>query len=183
MFRYKDADGRLFKIVTLGDYSQKSIDEMKQQNLIHTTSTGKEYKKYYLDEFQLAIGSLWNDIPNISHGKNPEVVGYPTQKPERLLERIIRASSNPGDLVLDCFMGSGTTQAVALKLGRRFIGADINLGAVEVTTKRLLEVAEEIQGRNFSRVNLPSKKKILNNSQTFYTGFELYNVNNYDSIS
>ena len=144
-FRYKEPDGRLFKIVTLGDYSEKSINEMRQKNLIHTTSTGKEYKKYYLDEFQLAIGSLWNDIPNISHGKNPEVVGYPTQKPEALLGRIIKASSNPGDLIFDCFMGSGTTQAVAMKLGRRFIGADINLGAVEITTKRLLKIAAKIQ--------------------------------------
>ena len=64
---------------------------------------------------------------------------------EDLVERIIKASSNPGDLVFDCFMGSGTTQAVAMKLGRRFIGADINLGAVETTTKRLLKVASEIQ--------------------------------------
>jgi DNA modification methylase len=63
-----------------------------------------------------------------------ENLRYPTQKPEALLERIIRASSNPGDLVLDSFMGSGTTQAVAMKLGRRFIGADINLGAVQITT-------------------------------------------------
>ena len=53
-------------------------------------------------------------------------------------------SSKPGDLVFDCFMGSGTTQAVAMKLGRRFIGADINLGAVQITTKRLLQVAEDL---------------------------------------
>jgi DNA modification methylase len=69
---------------------------------------------------------------------------YPTQKPEALLERIIKASSNPGDLVFDCFMGSGTTQAVAMKLGRRFIGADINLGAIQTTTKRLLGVASDL---------------------------------------
>ena len=62
-----------------------------------------------------------------------------------LLERIIKASSNPDDIVFDCFMGSGTTQAVAMKLGRRFIGADINLGAVETTTERLIKVAEDIQ--------------------------------------
>ncbi|RKU20984.1 hypothetical protein C6500_07490 [Candidatus Poribacteria bacterium] len=72
-----------------------------------------------------------------------ERIGYPTQKPEALLERIIKASSNPGDLVLDCFMGSGTTQAVAMKLGRRFMGADINLGAIETTTKRLTLLARD----------------------------------------
>ncbi|MCM1474437.1 MAG: site-specific DNA-methyltransferase, partial [Muribaculaceae bacterium] len=60
-----------------------------------------------------------------------EFLGYPTQKPEKLLERIIKASTNEGDIVFDCFMGSGTTQAVAMKLGRRFIGADINLGAIQ----------------------------------------------------
>ena len=73
-----------------------------------------------------------------------EPVGYPTQKPEKLIERIIRASSNIGDIVFDCFMGSGTTQAVAMKLGRKFIGADINLGAVQVTTKRLLQLQDKL---------------------------------------
>jgi DNA modification methylase len=95
-----------------------------------------------------------------------ELLGYPTQKPEKLIERIIKASSNPGDLVFDCFMGSGTTQAVAMKLGRRFIGADINLGAVQTTTKRLIGVAEELN----SQIGNDDK----------YTGFEVHNVNNYD---
>ena len=99
-------------------------------------------------------------------GNQPEVVNYPTQKPETLLERIIMASTDPGDLVFDCFMGSGTTQSVAMKLGRRFIGADINLGAIQTTTKRLIGIAEE-----FNSKFLPSD---------IYTGFEVYNVNNYD---
>lgn len=89
--------------------------------------------------------------------------GYPTQKPEALLEKIIEASSNPGDIVFDCFMGSGTTQAVAMKLGRKFIGADINLGAIQTTTKRLIGIANDIE-----------------DSSRKYTGFEVYNVNNYD---
>ena len=95
-----------------------------------------------------------------------EKVGYPTQKNENLLQRIIECSSNPGDLVFDCFMGSGTTQAVAMKLGRRFIGADINLGAIDTTVKRLSKVANEIN----STIH----------EEKFYTGFEVYNVNNYD---
>ena len=86
----------------------------------------------------------WWEIPMLN-SMSEERLGYPTQKPEALLERIIKASSNPGDLVFDCFMGSGTTQAVAMKLGRLFIGADINLGAVETTTKRLTHLATEIQ--------------------------------------
>lgn len=95
-----------------------------------------------------------------------ERVGYPTQKPEELLERIINTSTNPGDLVFDCFMGSGTTQAVATKLGRKFIGADINLGAIQTTTKRLINVATELNNNLFDTDK--------------YTGFEVYNVNNYD---
>lgn len=93
-------------------------------------------------------------------------MGYPTEKPEKLLNRIIEASSNPGDIVFDCFMGSGTTQAVAMKLGRRFIGADINLGAIQTTTKRLINIAEELN----SQIGKEDK----------YTAFEVYNVNNYD---
>jgi DNA modification methylase len=96
-----------------------------------------------------------------------EKENYPTQKPEDLLERIIKASTNSNDLVFDCFMGSGTTQAVAMKLGRRFIGADINLGAVQTTTKRLLKIAK-------------GKTQNLDNEKLLYTGFEVYNVNNYD---
>lgn len=95
-----------------------------------------------------------------------EKENYPTQKPEELLSKIILASSNPGDIVFDCFMGSGTTQAVAMKLGRRFIGADINLGSIQTTTKRLINVANELNE------SLQDDEK--------YIGFEVYNVNNYD---
>lgn len=103
-----------------------------------------------------------------------EKENYPTQKPEKLLERIIRASSNPGDIVFDCFMGSGTTQAVAMKLGRRFIGADINLGAVQTSTKRLLSIAAELDSEQ------PTLIQDEKGEGTKYTGFEVYNVNNYD---
>ena len=112
------------------------------------------------------IDSVW-DIKAVDPKNLEERLGYPTQKPETLLERIIKASSNPGDLVFDCFMGSGTTQAVAMKLGRRFLGADINLGAIQTTTKRLLKVAEELNSQ------LPTEN-------SFYTGFEVYNVNDYE---
>lgn len=121
---------------------------------------------------------FWNDIPAGGQISRNELSGYPTQKPEKLLERIIKASSNPGDIVFDCFMGSGTTQAVAMKLGRRFIGADINLGAIQTTTKRLLKVSEEIRHSEHS-------EESVDNSATpqhykYYTGFEVYNVNDYD---
>lgn len=111
------------------------------------------------------LSDWWTDISALKNGF-AESTNYPTQKPEALLERIILASSNPGDLVFDCFMGSGTTQAVAMKLGRKFIGADINLGAIQTTTKRLLDITEEILGE----VGTEDK----------YVAFEVYNVNNYD---
>lgn len=114
----------------------------------------------------VAINSVWKDIKPVDPKDMQEKIGYPTQKPEALLERIINSLSNPGDIVFDCFMGSGTTQAVAMKLGRRFIGADINLGAIQTTTKRLLNVANELN----SQIGNEDK----------YTGFEVYNVNNYD---
>jgi DNA modification methylase len=72
-----------------------------------------------------------------------EKLDFPTQKNENLLARIVRASSSPGDLVLDCFVGSGTTAAVAQKLGRRWIAADINKGAIQTTEKRLVGIIDE----------------------------------------
>ena len=70
---------------------------------------------------------------------------HPTQKPESLLHRIILSTSNPGDIIVDPFFGTGTTGAVAKKLGRKFIGADINLGSIETTVKRLNNVVTEIK--------------------------------------
>lgn len=103
---------------------------------------------------------VW-DLQHINMHDQTERVGYPTQKPERLLEKIILSASPETGVVFDCFMGSGTTQAVAMKLGRRFIGADINLGSIQITTKRLINTAKGLD-------------------QNAYTGFEVYNVNNYD---
>ena len=78
-------------------------------------------RRQYLDELKgKALGDVWNDIPFINNMAD-ERVGYPTQKPEALIERIIKASSNEGDLVADFFCGSGTTAAVAEKLGRKWI--------------------------------------------------------------
>lgn len=145
-----------------------------------------EYAAATVERFSHAINNVRNGVNFGTQslnplGKYPEDVlavsieapsanirtGYPTQKPEALLEKLIKASSNPGDLVFDCFMGSGTTQAVAMKLGRRFIGADINLGSIQTTTKRLLGIASELN------------KELLQDF-TKYTSFEIYNVNNYD---
>lgn len=113
----------------------------------------------------MPLRDVW-DI-SVLAGNKPERVGYPTQKPEELLERIIRNNSEPNDLILDCFMGSGTTQAVACKMGRRFIGADINVGAVQTTTKRLSKILQENDEFEFR----PDVTKY---------GFEVQTVNHYD---
>lgn len=119
----------------------------------------------------VSINSVWKDIKPVDPKDLNEKLNYPTQKPSALLDRIIRSFSKPGDIVFDSFMGSGTTQAVAMKLGRRFIGADINLGAIQTTTKRLLSVAKELGDSQTSMESADGTK---------YTGFEVYNVNNYD---
>jgi len=108
---------------------------------------------------------VW-DIP-IINTMAYEDVGFQTQKPEALLERIIKTSSNPNDLVLDCFIGSGTTARVAQKLGklgRRWIGCDINKGAIQMTSRELQKIIKE-----------QIKKK-----ETKYPSFAIYKVNNYD---
>lgn len=105
--------------------------------------TGGGSRVIYLDEVGGDIvDTVWEDIPPV----NPvaaERADFPTQKPEGLASRLIRAFSNPGDIVLDCFIGSGTTAAVAQKLGRRWIGADINKGAIQTTEKRLATIITE----------------------------------------
>lgn len=121
--------------------------------------------RHYLKDGSLPLD--WWKINPVNQAAK-ERTGYPTQKPEELLERILLASSKPGDVVFDCFMGSGTAQAVAMKLGRRFIGADINLGAIQTSTKRLLSVAD-----GFHQILLDDETK-------HFIGLELYNVNHYD---
>ncbi len=156
-------------------WSQERIDAGMEQGLIEFTKTGQPNTRMYLEESSgRAISSLWDDLERVNPA-SLELTDYPTQKPEALLDRVISASSNLGDLVFDCFMGSGTTQAVAMKLGRRFLGADINLGAIQTTTKRLLGVAGELKQApkelGLDNADKPSK---------VYPGFEVYTVNNYD---
>ena len=91
-------------------------------------------KRYLSDSAGVPFDNVWTDIENVTKG---ESCGYPTQKPEALLERIIKSSSNPGDVVLDPFCGCGTSLAVAKRLGRRYIGIDVSPTACELSKKRL----------------------------------------------
>jgi len=159
-FRYSDPDGRKFKRTTLGDYSEKSIKEMEERGLIYVSSSGQKYKKYYLDEYTIQLDSIWVDLPGFGVAtSSQEILGYPTQKPEALLERIIKASSNEGDLVADFFCGSGTTAAVAEKLGRKWIVSDLGKFAIHTTRKRMIGVQRQLKAegkdyRAFEILNL-----------------------------
>lgn len=105
----------------------------------------KRCRIVFMDELPgVQLSDVWDDISYIA-GRAKEAENYPTQKPKKLLERVIHSSSNVGDLVLDCFSGSGTTAAVAQAMGRRWIGCDINKGAIQTAAKRLQAIMQEQQ--------------------------------------
>lgn len=134
-------------------YVHAQLDKFDNDKLIEWSSSGNPRLIRYADEDD------GNKVQDIWTMKDPQYVEYPTEKNASVLERIIKSCSNPDSIVFDCFMGSGTTQFVASKLGRRYIGADINLGAIQTTTKRLLKSGLKDVGA---------------------AGFEVFNVNNYD---
>jgi site-specific DNA-methyltransferase (adenine-specific)/adenine-specific DNA-methyltransferase len=154
-----DEAGRLFRDCDLGDYSAESIAKFEAVGKIYMTSSGRKRLKRYLDEEKgESLGDLWVDIAEVNSMAS-ERLDYPTQKPESLLERIIRASTNEGDLVADFFCGSGTTAAVAEKLGRKWIATDLGKFAVHTTRKRLIGVQRQLQAegkpfRAFEILNL-----------------------------
>ena len=137
-----DESGRLFRDCDLGDYSEDSIKEFERQGKIYLTSSGKKRLIRFLDEEKgESLGDIWIDIPEVN-SMAEERCDYPTQKPEALLERIILASSNSGDLVMDIFGGSGTAAAVAEKLGRRWITCDFGKHAIYTMQRRMLRIGE-----------------------------------------
>ena len=134
-----DMNGRLFRDCDLGDYSEESIAGFEAQGRIYRTKSGKRRLVRYLDEEKgEALGDIWTDIPEVN-SMAEERLDYATQKPEKLLERIILASSPVNGLVLDIFGGSGTTAAVAEKLGRRWITSDLGKPACMIMRKRLID--------------------------------------------
>ncbi len=163
-------------------------DENGEEYVLSDAGNGSRYRRYVKDILAAGkpLDTVWN-LP-ILNSSDKQRTGYPTQKPDYLIERIIKAGSKKNHIVFDCFMGSGTTQAVAMKLGRRFIGADINLGAIQTTTKRLIKVARELEAKvsipEVIQQQLPMDSDQENNESkqllTYYTGFEVYNVNHYD---
>jgi len=123
-------------------WRQETIDHLVAEGKIVFTSGGTPRLKRYLDEAPgRVVHSIWTDVYPVN-SQAIERVNYDTQKPEALVERVMRASSDEGDLVADFFCGSGTTGAVAEKLGRRWIMADLSRFAIQVTRKRLLDIPD-----------------------------------------
>jgi len=158
-----DESGRRYRLVTLDapahgrppNYAWKGVwppkgrmwaltkdkmEELERQGRIEYTRNKIPNRRYFLDEMKgVPCQSLWTDIFPVN-SQAIESVGYVTQKPEALLERIIKSSSSKGDIVLDCFVGSGTSAAVAERLGRRWVACDLSRFAIHTTRKRLLNM-------------------------------------------
>ena len=117
-------------------YAPRQLEEMDKRGEIVWSANGNPRRKVYLDESKgIRVQDLWLDVPD-AHNQNIKITGYPTEKNYDLLKRIIHASSNPGDLVIDCFSGSGTTLHVASDLGRSWIGIDSSPHAIATTLHR-----------------------------------------------
>ena len=141
-YDYTDNNGKVWKCPRKGwrmKYVKlKALENDGRLYLEGNTLAEKAYWDERENEGRLA-NNLWNDIPNLQ-GSTPEIVGYPTQKPEKLLDRIIKLSSNEGGLVADFFCGSGTTGIVAEKLGRQWIMSDLGRFATHTARKRFLDM-------------------------------------------
>lgn len=146
------------KYSSIDEYYLEKKAEGSELDFLRLSDNGKP--EHYVPPTETKLSStLWTDISAYESGAS-----FQTQKSEELLERIIGWLSNPNELVLDCFIGSGTTARVAQKLGRRWIGCDINKGAIHLTSRELQKIISD-----------QAKKK-----ETKYPTFAIYKVNNYD---
>ena len=162
LFYSKNRDRKIFN-KQFTPYDDKYLERFKRID-----ADGRRYrddrgsgKKQYLDELQgIAVPDVWRDIKSFQQdATSDEYLNYPTQKREALLERVIKASSNKGDLVADFFCGSGTTAAVAEKLGRKWIATDLGKFAIHTTRKRMIGVQRQLKAdgedyRAFEILNL-----------------------------
>jgi len=158
---YSKSEGNIFHPLYEKRDKPIKVTKMAKVNGKKIYVKGADGKVETIERTERVMDNVWQ-IP-LLHAQ-AERLDFQTQKPEALLKRIILASSNPGDLVLDCFIGSGTTAAVAQKLGRRWIGCDINKGAIQLTSKRLQGIIHEQ----------------IKKGETKYPTFAVYKVNDYD---
>jgi DNA modification methylase len=205
-FIYKETSGRIYRLSPLvspsysancvynykgyappqngWSCSLKTMEQMDREGklVFPDNKNQRIQRKQYLDEWEgRPIQSLWNDIAPLNP-QSDDRSDYPTQKPEELLQRIMVSTSTKNALVLDCFIGSGTTAAVAQKLGRRWIGCDINKGAIQTTSKRLQGIIEEQR----AAAAKPSQKDLIADESASLPpapaslGFDVLRVNDYD---
>lgn len=119
-------------------YKRSTLDELDAKGAIYWSSTGNPRRKIYLDEnLGIPVQDIWLEMKD-AHNQNIKITGYPTEKNPELLKRIVQASSDPGDIVLDCFAGSGTTLGAAADLSRRWIGIDSSPEAINSTLTRFI---------------------------------------------
>ncbi len=176
---YTKGDGSTFH--TLETQREKPIKVSKMEKVegkkIYTKD--ESGKGIYVERTTRIMDNVWNIA--LLHAQ-PEREDYPTQKPEDLLRRVIMASSDPSDIVLDCFVGSGTTSAVAQRLGRRWIGCDINKGAIQTTSKRLQTIiAEQVEAaKQRSRQGKLIETETNEAPPPAQLSFATYRVNDYD---
>jgi len=163
-FRYIDEQGRRYRAdQNLGTATTEAkITEMMEAGLVHVGEKGRRYRKQFLDELPgVSLDDVWTDVPWVTAGD--QRIDFPTQKPEALLQRIIELSSNEDDLVADFFCGSGTTGAVAERLGRRWIMADLGRFAIHTTRKRLIDLQRKLHA-----------------NRRPYRAFDVYNLGRYE---
>jgi DNA modification methylase len=133
-------------------YPKHRLDELESKSLIYWPPSGggiPRLKRFFDEQKGVPIQSLWEDIPPVN-SQALEDTKYATQKPEALLNRIIKASSNENDIIADFFCGSGTTLAVAEKLNRKWIGSDLGKFAIHTTRKRMIGVQRQLKKENKS---------------------------------
>lgn len=169
MYKNDDNDGRgPYRLQILRNYSESSIQEMMNENRIYTDQNGKRHLKQYLsDKEGVVMSDIWDDIHQVQ-ATSKENTGYATQKPEALLERIIKASSNEGDLVCDFFGGSGTTASVAERLNRRWVTGDIGKPASLVMRKRFID--QEVKPFLYQSIGDYQKEAFKNNKRYKHVG-------------
>jgi len=168
-------------VVRVWRISKDKMQALHNAGRLEYTSEGIARYKRYLDELEgQPLTTLWDDLSPIN-SQSLERTGFPTQKPGELISRMLETATNPGDIILDCFLGSGTTAAVAQKLGRRWIGCDINKGAIQTTAKRLQTI---ITGQAQAAAD-DRQASLLEDDETTppkpaQLGFSVWRVNDYD---
>lgn len=161
-------------------YTPTKLDELDKNGEIYWSANGNPRRKVFFDENKgIAVQDIWLDVQD-SLNQNIKITGYPTEKNPQLLERIIKASSNENDYILDCFVGSGTTLDIAQKLGRKWIGIDNSSEAINHVFKRFIHGVQEMGNFVKDKQNLPTKSS---NQLTLFEPTKLYKTQSLPHIS